>query len=218
LYEISCREKNRGKFIAIEGPEGCGKSTQVRELARYLSDRGFPVVVTREPGGTPFSEKIRNILLADSAEYVSPLAELFLYLASRAQHVMNLIVPSLKTGKVVITDRFSVATFAYQGYGRGIPLKLIKKLNGLSSEGLEPDLTIVVDADSAGGLKRAARVKGKYDRLEKAGLNFHRRVRRGYLELAKKSPGRIKVVKRQSTVTKTQELIRRLVDRCLSGT
>jgi len=207
--------KQKGIFISIEGPEGCGKTTQIRELAKYLSESGKRVKVTREPGGTSFTAKIRRVLLGDSKEDVSALSELFLYLSDRAQHVKNFIIPALKKGMVIITDRFSDSTYAYQGYGRGISMSLIKKLDKIATQGFKPDLTIIIDAEVKNGLRRAGKVKGRNDRLEKAGVKFHRKVRKGYLALAKKSPERIKLVKRQPTVGKTQKIIRNLVRKCL---
>jgi len=197
-----------GKFITFEGPEGSGKTTQIGLLKQYLSKKGISVITTREPGGERIAEKIRHILLSPRSS-IEPVAELFLYAASRVQHVEKVIRPALKKGKVVLCDRFCDATVAYQAYGRGISRDLIKELNRLAASGLKPDLTILMDIEPGLGLKRARHKR--IDRMEKESLAFHCRVRQGYLKLAKAESGRIKVVKVKEKIKDTQARIREIV-------
>lgn len=172
----------RGCLIVFEGPEGAGKSTQIAHLAERLAAAGVPTTATREPGGTPTGDAIRDILLhADLS--IDPLVEFLLYSASRAQHVRERIRPALGRGEVVVSDRFSAASVAYQGYGRGLDLTFIEALNRRATDGLSPDLTVLLDLDPAEGLRRVAG-RGTEDRLERAGLDFHRRVRDGFLAQA----------------------------------
>lgn len=187
------RESMRGVFITLEGVEGCGKTTQIEALERFLALRGHEVVRTREPGGTPISEAIRAIVLDPRHASMSPTAELLLYEAARAQHVAELIRPALVAGKMVVCDRFADSTTAYQGAGRGILPADVQPLHTLATSGLMPDLTLVLDLPAEEGLRRAARARGK-DRMEREPLDFHRRVREAFLDLARREPGRIKVV------------------------
>lgn len=176
------RSRQRGTFLVFEGPEGAGKSTQVRELARRLEAEGETPLCTREPGGTPAGDAMRAILLDDDLR-IDALAEFLLLSASRAQHVTEVIEPALAAGRIVISDRFSAASVAYQGYGRGLDLAFVASLNARSAAGIEPDLTILLDLDPVDGLARAAS-RGAHDRLEQAGLAFHQRVRAGFLAQA----------------------------------
>ncbi|MBQ3835370.1 MAG: dTMP kinase, partial [Elusimicrobia bacterium] len=182
-------KRKKSFFITIEGGEGCGKTTQSKLLKKYLEDKGFKVVLTREPGGSIVAEQIRNILLNPSFK-VNPLSELMLYEASRAQHLEEIIKPNLKKGFIVICDRFIDSTLAYQGYGRGLDKNIIKKLNDIASCGITPDITFYLDVDPKEGIKRAKSVnKGKLtggDRIEKESIKFHNKVRKGFLDLAKK--------------------------------
>jgi dTMP kinase len=182
----------RGWFITLEGVEGAGKSTQVRRLARALADRGFDVVATREPGGTPLGEGIRKLVLG-GAEHPVPVAELFLMLADRAQHVAEVIRPALDAGRVVIGDRFADATRAYQGGGRGLPGELIESANAAATGGLEPDLTLFLDLPAAAGQARQ-RARGAADRLEAEGPEFHARVAASYRRQVAAAPDRIKII------------------------
>lgn len=187
-----------GLFITFEGIEGCGKSTQIGLLKGYLEDRGQKVLTVREPGGTLLGEKVRAMLLESAGEPIDPWAELFLYEACRSQLVSSVIRPALNAGKVVISDRFSDSTLAYQGFGRGLGISAVKKLNSLASSGLVPDLTFLIDCGVEEGLKRAfgriASAKGaREDRFEKEDVEFHRRVREGFLGLAR-GEQRIRVV------------------------
>jgi dTMP kinase len=191
------------RFITFEGIEGSGKSTQVKLAGSYLRERRIPFITTEEPGGTPIGRSIRNMLLNkrpyDSTKMHAE-TELLLFLAARAQHVREVIRPSLKEGKVVLSDRFSDATIAYQGFGRGLDIDLIKLINDFSSGGLKPAFTLLFDLPVEMGLKRAmeriSRKKGlpPEDRFEREALEFHKRVREGYLSLAKNESDRIRIV------------------------
>lgn len=172
-----------GLFIALEGIDGCGKSTQVNLLAEALRERGVDILVTREPGCTPVGNAIRSILL-DPAFQINPEAEFLLYSAARAQHVQQVIRPALEAGQVVLSDRFSGASFAYQGAGRGLPLEELQEITGWATRGLQPNVTLVVDAPVEVALTRVGE-RGQLDRLEMAGEEFFVRARRGFLELAR---------------------------------
>ena len=183
----------KGKFISFEGIEGTGKSTQAKLLQQGLLGLGHEVILTEEPGGTLISLRIREILLSVDHTNMKPLTELLLYNAARAQHIEEVILPALNRGAVVITDRFTDSTFAYQGYGRGIDLKLLESIDRIATNGLRPDMTMLLDLDVETGLKRNRRIN-KTDRLELEDVEFHERVRKGYHELAAKEPERIKVL------------------------
>ncbi|MFH1312716.1 MAG: dTMP kinase [Candidatus Eisenbacteria bacterium] len=180
-----------GIFITLEGIEGSGKTTQVELLKDLLTASGFEVLLTREPGGSPIGEKIRHILLDTANAAMEPLTELFLYEASRTQHVEEVIGPALKAGKAVLCDRFYDASTAYQGYARGIGAPTVADLNLVATAGKKPDLTIVLDLPVSVGLKRLGQ---NLDRIEGETTAFHEKVRKGYLEIAKAEPERVKVV------------------------
>ncbi len=182
-----------GRFITFEGPEGSGKTTQLGLLREWMEGAGLPLVATREPGGTRLGADIREILLTPRAGEVDPLAELLLYEADRANHVGQVIRPALEAGKHVLCDRFCDSTTAYQSFGRGLPEALVSELNEKAAGGLVPDLTLLFEVSAAVGLRRA---KGgdDGDRLEGAGLEFHERVREGFLELSRREPERIRLV------------------------
>ncbi|TAL25098.1 MAG: dTMP kinase, partial [Nitrospirae bacterium] len=184
----------KGIFISLEGIEGTGKSTQAKLLSKHLSKKRYKPVLTQEPGGTLISNRIRKVLLSTKHDKMDYMAELLLYNAARIQHIKEKIVPSLNIGKVVITDRFSDSTIAYQGYGRGISLKLIDALDRIATGGMRPDLTILLDLDVETGLMRNRHIN-KVDRLELEDVEFHKKVREGFLELAAMEPERIKLVK-----------------------
>ncbi|MGQ9477363.1 MAG: dTMP kinase [Candidatus Bipolaricaulia bacterium] len=177
------RPPGAGLLIAIEGLDGSGKTTQARLLVEHLRNRGKEVLLVGEPGTTPAGLAIREILL-DHGREIAPLTELLLYEASRAQLVKEVIEPALKAGKIVVADRFALSSLAYQGYGRGLPLRLVQKLNEVATGGLEPDLTILLDISPEEGLRR----KGFLDRMEGSGLEFYRRVREGYLRSVPRPP------------------------------
>ncbi len=172
----------KGFFIAFEGPEGSGKSTQIRRLAKRLEEVGHDFVVTKEPGGTPAGDAVRAVLL-DPSLRIDPLPEFLLYSASRAQHVEEVIQPALNAGKLVVSDRFAGASVAYQGYGRGLDLSFIRELTSRVTANLSPDLTLLLDMEPEKGLERVVS-RGQKDRLEQADLSFHKRVRQGFLKQA----------------------------------
>lgn len=202
----------KGKFITFEGSEGSGKSTQSKLLYRYLQRKGFPVVYLREPGGTKVSEKIRKILLDSKNDSITPISEMLLYMAARAQLVNEIILPALKKGKIIICDRFLDSTIAYQGYGLGIDIKFIKSVGEIATSGINPNLTIFLDLPLRKGLEHRQQSK---DRIEKRSLAYHSRVLEGYLKLAHLEPKRIKMVKVHNDKFKTQSEIRKLVDKFL---
>jgi dTMP kinase len=181
----------KGLFISFEGIEGSGKSTQSQQLADHFRKKGFSVVMTAEPGGTRISVQIRKLLLSTENMEMTPLTELLLYNAARVQHIGQVILPALDRGEIVITDRFSDSTTAYQGYGRGIDLKLIDSLDLLATGRRRPHLTILLDVDVETGLKRN-RAVNKRDRLELEEISFHKRVRKGFISIAAKEPDRVK--------------------------
>lgn len=192
-----------GKFITFEGGEGCGKSTQVRRLKDALEHRGLKVLLTREPGGTPLAERVRAILKDESDDPPCDRTELLLFLAARAQLVRNVIRPALDAGTWVISDRFSDSTMAYQGYGRGLPLEVIRAANDFACEGLKPDLTLFLDVDPE---TSRARMRGREaatntsaDRIELAGDDFHARIRKGFLEMAAADGDRIVTIDASGT-------------------
>jgi len=179
-------------FITFEGIEGCGKSTQAKLLCQWFLDRGREVVLTREPGGTPAAEELREFILKEREEYFPPFSELALYIAARGFHTENLIKPALKEGAVVICDRFSDSTLAYQGYGRGLNTKLIEEMDREATGGLKPDVTFLLDLPVEVAFER---IKGrKKDRLESESLEFHKRVRKGFLEIAEREKDRVVVI------------------------
>lgn len=187
-----------GMFITFEGGEGSGKSTQVRALAVRLAARGHEVLTTREPGGTPEAEKIRALLVDRDGGKWSPLAEAMLLFAARTMHVETLIKPALAAGKIVLCDRFADSTRAYQGYGHGLPLEVIEDLNRAALGDFAPRLTFILDIDPEQGLNRSERrlaeSKSHEDRFERLDFTFHKRLRQGYLEIAKGNPQRCHVV------------------------
>jgi dTMP kinase len=199
----------QGIFITLEGIEGSGKTTQVGLLKDLLTAHGFEVVVTREPGGSPIGEKIRRILLDTANASMEPLTELFLYEASRAQHVEEVIRPAIAAGKAVICDRFYDASTAYQGHARAIGAATVAGLNLVATGGLKPDLTIVLDLPVADGLKRLGR---NLDRIEGETAAFHEKVRRGYLDMAGAEPERVKVVDGSGSPEATFAKVRAIVE------
>jgi dTMP kinase len=183
----------RGKFITLEGVEGAGKSTQLRHVVDWLEGLGLDVLVTREPGGTPVAERIRALLLDDSNADVSADAELLLVFAARADHIANRIEPALAAGRWVVCDRFTDATYAYQGGGRGLDPQRIAVLEELVQRGLQPDLTLLFDLTASSGLARA-RSRSRPDRFESEAPVFFERVRAAYLSIASRSPDRVRVI------------------------
>lgn len=193
----------RGKFITFEGGEGCGKSTQIKRLKEALEKEGVEILLTREPGGTWLSEEIRHLIKDQTTDAPCDRSELLLFLAARAQLVRNVIRPALEGGKWVLSDRFSDSTLAYQGYGRGLPLDDLRRMNEFACEGLKPDLTLLLDVDAAVSQKRMrsreAATDTTADRIEQAGDDFHARLRAGFAELAKAEPNRIVTIDANGT-------------------
>lgn len=188
----------RGRFITFEGPEGAGKSSQIQLLGEALTASGREVVLTREPGGTPLAEAIRNVVKGhQGSEAVHPATELLLMEAARSQHVSQVIFPALAAGKIVLCDRFFDSTTAYQGGGRGLDMEMVKHLNLFAAQGVVPDLTLLLDLAPERGFERTGRrveTRGEYDRFELEKLDFHRRVRQAFLSLAAQEPERVKVI------------------------
>jgi dTMP kinase len=186
------------RFITFEGIEGSGKTTQIQMLSNYLEEHGVEHLLTREPGGTPIGDQIRKLVLHPANKAMSPHCELFLYSAARAEHITHVIQPALREGRFVLCDRFKDATLAYQGYGRGLSLLLIRRLHALDLLALMPDLTLLFDIDPATALERARtrdRTKSIDEtRFEQEELSFHKRVRAGYLELSREEPERFIVL------------------------
>lgn len=194
-------------FITFEGADGCGKTTQIKLIDEYLRSKGYKTLLTREPGAKGLGEKIREILLNYDGE-VSSRCESFLFLADRAQHVDCIIKPALQEGTIVLCDRHTDSTVAYQGYGRGLDIEEIKKLNALATGGLKPDLTIVFDVDIE---TSQARVGKNKDRMESAGIEFFKKVREGFLEIAKEEPQRVKVINSSDTIENIHKKVVELI-------
>ena len=200
-----------GLFITFEGADGCGKTTQIELLQKYLEKRGFSTLLTREPGAKGLGVKLREILLNYDGE-VSPNCESFLFLADRAQHIDCIIRPALKEGKIILCDRHTDSTVAYQGYGRGLDIERINYLNDIATSGLKPDLTIVFDIDAETSSKRVGKTK---DRMESSGMEFFNRVRNGYLEIASKEPERVKVLSSNDTIENIHKKVVNMVESIL---
>ncbi|MBU1061436.1 MAG: dTMP kinase [Candidatus Omnitrophica bacterium] len=203
----------QGLFITFEGPEGSGKSTHSKLLYDFLRKKRFKVVHTREPGGTIVGEKIRKVLLDPNNKDMDALCEMLLYMAARVQIVKKVILPALKKGKIVICDRFTDATLAYQGCAGGIDLKIIEDVAGLVTKGIIPDITFLLDIDTKLGLLRSGKDK---DRMERKSLMYHNKVRKGYLSIAKREPKRVKIISAIGDISEAQEKIRKVVLEFLS--
>ena len=209
-----------GAFITFEGIEGSGKSTQIALLRDHLLQRGRAATLTREPGGTSIGDQVRKVLLDPANKGLDPTAELLLYAASRSQHLREVILPALSEGRIVLCDRFSDATLAYQGYGRGLPIPTIRELDRIVTAGLRPDLTVLLDIDARTGLGRARgrnAAEGLHGeaRFENEDIVFHTRVRDGYLLLAREEPERIRTVNAAGTPGDIQQDIWRIVSAVL---
>lgn len=199
---------SKGLFITFEGTDGCGKTTQIELLKTYLETKGYKVILTREPGAKGLGTKLREILLNYDGE-VSSNCESFLFLADRAQHVDTLIKPAIERGEIVLCDRHTDSTVAYQGYGRGLDLEQINMLNNLATSGLKPDITFLFDIDIETAQQRVGKSK---DRMESAGMEFFKRVRQGYLEIAKSEPQRVKVLDATQKVEDISQKVIEYVD------
>lgn len=204
-----------GKFITLEGSEGVGKSSNLQFIEQYLLDKNIEVITTREPGGTPLAESIRDIVLSPREEIMSDLTELLLIFAARAQHLSTVILPALERGAWVLSDRFTDATYAYQGYARGLPLDVIGQLESLVQKEIRPDLTVILDVEVHLGLERAMN-RGELDRIESEKMDFFERVRNGYLSLAKKNPSRYRVIDAAPSLDQVQASIKIELDNFFS--
>jgi dTMP kinase len=208
-------QKNiKGFFISLEGIEGTGKTTQAMMLSELLVKHGFSVFVTHEPGGTFIGQLIREILLQPEHDNISYITELLLYNADRAQHLAEKILPALEEGKVVITDRFSDSTIAYQGYGRGIDMSLLSSIDSISTGGKKPDITLLFDLDIQIGLGRNRGIN-KVDRLELENIYFHERVRAGFIEIAKKEPSRVRMIDASLPIADVHETAWKIVNEAM---
>jgi dTMP kinase len=206
------------QFITFEGGEGAGKTTQIRLLQKYFQQLNVPCLATREPGDTALGGLIRKILLEVSADTIVPLTEVFLYLADRSHHVSQIIVPAISTGKIVLCDRFTDSTLAYQGYGRGIDLGWLRELNNAATGLTRPDLTFLLDCPVELGLARTAQRqyeagKAREDRFERETIDFHEKVRAGFLALAREEPKRFCIIDAAKTVAESAADIREIVHR-----
>jgi dTMP kinase len=199
-------------FLTFEGPEGSGKTTQIQLLERALRSRGLSVVCTREPGGTAIGEQIRAVLHSHANTAMVPSAEVLLYSADRAQHVAEVIAPALARGGIVISDRYAESTLAYQGYGRGLDIEALRRITAFAIDNLWPDLVVYLDLDVELGLQRKQREqatgRGEWNRMDQEDLAFHRRVREGYLAMARAEPGRWLVVDAGQPIETVHRVIR----------
>ncbi len=207
-----------GLFITFEGPEGSGKSTQARLLANWLAEQGMNVLFTREPGGTSIGDHIRQILLSPDHTDLIPEAEVLLFSASRAQLVRQVILPLLEKGGIVVCDRYADSTYAYQGYGRGLDMDILRRITHFATRGLVPDLTFLIDIPVEEGLRRKKQGMGEDDwnRLEAEEIAYHERVRWGYLELAAQEPARWVVLDGLQPVEELQKHIQEHVNQLLT--
>lgn len=205
------RARLSGHFITLEGIEGSGKTTQAARLAEALRAEGYPVLLTREPGGTPAAEQLRGLLLNNLTEPLAAETEAFIILAARRQHVDQVVVPAIKQGAIVLCDRFTDSTLAYQGYARGLDLKTLRAMNKLATGGLTPGLTLLFDLPVAAGLRRRRRDKAGQNRLDREARRFHERVRSGFLQLARRERRRIKLIDAARTPDTIAQDVHRLV-------
>mgnify|MGYP001193082906 FL=1 len=198
-------------FITLEGPEGSGKTSQLPRLADYLREQGYDVLTTREPGGTIIGDQVRAVLTRLDNTAMQPRTEILLFLAARAQLVEEAIRPALAQGKIILSDRYADSTLAYQGYGHGVDLALLRLLLDFATGGLRPDLTLLLDVDPAVGLSRRRSSGGEWNRLDAYALEFHQRVRQGYLTMAQQEPTRWRVVDASQPPDVVQSALSQLV-------
>lgn len=191
-------------FITLEGPEGSGKSTQIKRLAKRLEEMGYSVITTREPGGTPIGDQIRQVLVRMENKELHPRTEILLFLAARAQLVEQVIKPALQDGKIILCDRYGDSTLAYQGYGHGLDLEQLRRMLDFATDHLKPDLTILLDLDVKTGLMRK-KAEDEWNRLDAYEALFHERVREGYLQLAREEPERWRIVDASQAIDAVQE-------------
>ena len=208
------------RFITFEGGDGTGKTTQLKALESHLQSKGCSCVSTREPGGTSLGKLIRQVLLEVGKQPIASPTELFLYLADRAQHVQEVILPAIDGGKIVLCDRYTDSTLAYQGYGRGIDLDLLRQLNEFANRGVKPDLTLLLDCPVELGLSRTAQrqsnagsARGREDRFEREKVEFHEKVRAGFLAMAGAEPERFRIIDASRSVEQVSREIQDVIDR-----
>lgn len=209
-------QSKQGLFITIEGTEGMGKSTVMKSLADFLSEKKLDFIITREPGGTEIAEKIRQVILSHYDEIMNPETELLLYFAGRIQHVQSVVLPAKNAGKIVISDRFTDASYAYQGGGRSIPLEKIRMLEEQFINDLQPDLTLLLDAPINVGLERIA-ARGDKDRIETETLSFFERVRAIYHQRVQDYPDRFRMIDATQTVEKVNLAVRDCIEKILNN-
>lgn len=210
------------RFVTFEGGDGTGKTTQIKALESYLISQGRACLITREPGGTALGVMLRRVLLEAGGAPIAPASELFLYLADRAQHVSEVIRPAIAAGTIVLCDRFTDSTLAYQGYGRGLDLALLRQFNNVADAGVRPDLTLLLDCPVAVGLgrtaSRQAQAQGdapKEDRFEREQLDFHDKVRAGFLTMARQEPARFRIVDAARPAAEVSLAIRQIIEQAL---
>ncbi len=203
-----------GLFISFEGPDGSGKTTQINKLVKYLEEKGHDVIITREPGGTKISEKIREIILDKNNTEMDSITEAMLYAASRAQHVAEIIKPALEKGKIIITDRFVDSSLVYQGIGRGLGIEFIKKINDMAIQGTMPHVTILIKISPELGLSRKYE-SDECNRLDMEKIEFHKKVYEAYLELEKLYPDRIKAIDGNKSIDEVYKDIIKIIDNIL---
>ncbi|MGL1956396.1 MAG: dTMP kinase [Colwellia sp.] len=206
---------NKGFMVVFDGSNGAGKTTVINEVERYLKAKGLDVILTREPGGTPIGEKVRNIILDSSTPEMCNMAELMLFGAGRAQHIQEKIKPALDEGKIIISDRFDAATFSFQHYARGIDIDTITKINDLALDGFKPDMNIILDLDPQEGLKRVKQRGEGLDRLEDEKLDFLEKARSGYLSQASDQPDKFEVIDASKTKECVLQDVIRVIDSLL---
>lgn len=212
----SARRKSTGLFITLEGGEGSGKTTQAAKLCTWLTEEGWKVLHTREPGGTPLAEQLRSILLNRSLESIASETEALLILAARRQHVEHVIRPALKQGMTVVCDRFADSTIAYQGYGRGLDRRMLETMNAWATGKLVPDLTLLFDVPVSVGLARRRGHASTQNRLDQEAERFHRKVRRGFQALARQEPRRFLTVDATASQDAVEQTVRQLVTNWLT--
>lgn len=199
---------NKGLFITFEGGDGCGKSTQLGLVKKYLEEKGLTTLTTREPGSIGLGQKLREVLLHYDGD-VASRAEAFLFLADRAQHIEKIVKPAINDGIVVLCDRHTDSSVAYQGYGRGEDIEQINMLNNLATQGIKPDLTLLFDVSTE---VAQTRVGNEKDRMESAGIDFHKKVRQGYLEIAKQELERVKVIDSNLSIEEVFAQVKKIID------
>lgn len=207
---------NKGRMIVVDGSNGAGKSTIIKSIENHLKSLDMEVVVTREPGGTVISEKIREIVLSPETPEMCDITELMLFAAARAQHVKEKIVPALEAGKMVVSDRFDAATISFQHYGRGLPLELINQLNNIALDGFKVDLNIILDLDPVEGLERVKSRGSELDRMEKAEMGFLHKARNGYLQQARNDPDHFSVIDASQSLEKVIADVIAVVDQVIA--